>query len=310
MSCYLVTGGAGFIGSHLGDSLLQQGHSVRILDNFSTGKRSNCPLGAEIIEGDIADPMIVGKAMRGTDGCFHLAAVASVELGNHDWLGTHRTNLTGTIAVFDAARQAQDKGPIPVVYASSAAVYGNNPNVPLKESADKMPRSAYGADKLGCEQHALVAGLIHQVPTCGLRFFNVYGTRQDPSSPYSGVISIFCKRLKAGDLVIVYGDGSQTRDFIHVSDVVRSLTYAMSCASIKSPIYNVCTGKPTTILDLVEKIANILLITTKPRFESPSSGDILASVGDPSKACVELAFHAEVDLAVGLADTLSGLPHT
>jgi UDP-glucose 4-epimerase len=191
--------------------------------------------------------VIVGKAMHGADGCFHLAAVASVELGNRDWLGTHRTNLTGTITMFDAARRAQDRGPIPVVYASSAAVYGNNPNVPLEESADKMPRSAYGADKLGCEQHALVAGLIHHVPTCGLRFFNVYGTRQDPSSPYSGVISIFCKRLKAGDPIVIYSNGSQTRDFIHVSDVVRSLTSAMKCASIESPIYNVCTGKPTTI---------------------------------------------------------------
>src|SRR5918995_257016 len=146
MSCYLVTGGAGFIGSHLGDSLLQQGHSVRILDNFSTGKRSNCPLGAEIIEGDVADPMIVGKAMRGTDGCFHLAAVASVELGNHDWLGTHRTNLTGTIAVFDAARRANPRKPVPVVYASSAAIYGDNPQTPLAEVAAARPLSAYGAD--------------------------------------------------------------------------------------------------------------------------------------------------------------------
>jgi UDP-glucose 4-epimerase len=308
MSCYLVTGGAGFIGSHLGDTLLRQGHSVRILDNFSTGKRSNCPLGAEIIEGDVADPVIVEKAMRGADGCFHLAAVASVELGNRDWLGTHKTNLTGTIAVFDAARRAQHRGPVPVVYASSAAVYGDNPNVPLKESANKIPRSAYGADKLGCEQHALVAGLIHHVPTCGLRFFNVYGTRQDPSSPYSGVISIFCKRLKAGDPIVIYGDGLQTRDFIHVSDVVRALTSAMNCASTKNPIYNVCTGKPTNIVQLVEKIADILMVTTKPSFESPRSGDILASVGDPTKAIIELAFQADVDLTVGLMDTLSGFP--
>jgi len=198
MALYLVTGGCGFIGSHLVDELIRRGHLVRILDDLSTGQLSNVPIGTEVIRGDVADPETVAKVMQGTDGCFHLAAIASVERGNLDWLGTHRTNLTGAIAVFDAAGRTSRSGPVPVVYASSAAVYGDNPATPLGEEAATRPLSAYGADKLGCELHAFVAGKVHGVPTCGLRFFNVYGPRQDPRSPYSGVISIFCERLRAG----------------------------------------------------------------------------------------------------------------
>ena len=141
--------------------------------------------------------------MSQIDGCFHLAAIASVERSNLDWIGTHRTNLTGAITVFDAARRAKAAGSVPVVYASSAAVYGDNANIPLAETEAGKPLSAYGADKLGCEQHAFVAGKVHGLPTCGLRFFNAYGPRQDPASPYSGVISIFCNHLKAGQGITI-----------------------------------------------------------------------------------------------------------
>src|ERR1700760_1292517 len=153
MALYLVTGGAGFIGSHLVDALLARGDRVRVLDDLSTGKRENLDSRAVLTVGDVADAEAVAKAMDGVDGCFHLAAIASVELGNRDWLGTHRTNLTGAITVFDAARRAQPGRTVPVVYASSAAIYGDNPDLPLAETAAPRPMSAYGADKLGCELH-------------------------------------------------------------------------------------------------------------------------------------------------------------
>ena len=200
MALYLITGGCGFIGSHLAEDLLAQGHSVRVIDNLSTGKISNLPASrvptdCELVIGDITDKARLEQCFDGVDYCFHLAAIASVQLSNEDWAGTHQVNLTGSINVFDAARMRQ----VPVVYASSAAVYGDNAESPLTESAVLRPLTAYGADKLGSELHARVASFVHSVPTTGLRFFNVYGPRQDSSSPYSGVISIFAeKSIAAG----------------------------------------------------------------------------------------------------------------
>lgn len=307
MATYLITGGCGFIGSHLADALLAAGHAVRILDDLSTGRLANKPADGEFLLGDVADPEMVAEAMRGVDGCFHLAAVASVERGNLDWLGTHRTNLTGTITVFDAARRAAgSRGPIPVVYASSAAVYGDAA-VPITETTRTVPLSAYGADKLGCELHALVAGRVHGVPNCGLRFFNVYGARQDPASPYSGVISIFCDRLAAGRPITIFGDGQQTRDFVHVSDVVAALIAAMGHASVRSTVYNVCTGRATTVLHLATLIADILGVTPEIVYGAPRAGEIRDSLGDPSKAQQELGFQARTDLRTGLAATLEAL---
>lgn len=305
MGTFLVTGGCGFIGSHLADALVADGHAVRILDDLSTGRMENAPRGAEVIEGDIADPAAVAAAMQGVDGCFHLAAIASVERGNMDWLGTHRTNLTGTIAVFDAARHARAGGAAPVVYASSAAIYGDNPETPLSEVARARPLSAYGADKLGCEQHALVAGHVHGVPSFGLRFFNVYGPRQDPRSPYSGVISIFCERMKAGDGVTVFGDGQQTRDFVFVGDVVRATRAAMARASTAADVSNVCTGRATAVRELAELIADILGVPRRICHGPPRSGEIRHSLGDPSIATLKLGVVATVGLRDGLKATLS-----
>ncbi len=179
MSRYLVTGGAGFIGSHLVESLLAEGHVARVLDDLSTGQRENLPPAAELILGDVADPATTSAAMAGMDGCFHLAAIASVARAAEDWPGTHRVNLGGTVAVLDAARARR----VPVVFASSAAVYGDCADRPLTEAAPTHPLSAYGADKLGSELHAAVATGVFGVPTVGLRFFNVFGPRQDPDSP-------------------------------------------------------------------------------------------------------------------------------
>jgi UDP-glucose 4-epimerase len=309
MARYVVTGGCGFIGSHLADALIQQGHSVRILDNMSTGRIENKPTAAELFEGDVADANFVTRAMRGMDACFHLAAVASVERSNIAWSETHRTNLTGSINVFDAARHANPRFAIPVVYASSAAVYGDNLNMPLSEASTTHPVSAYGADKLGSEQHGFVAWHVHGVPTCGLRFFNVYGPRQDPASPYSGVISIFCDRLQSGRGIAISGDGNQSRDFIFVGDVVRALLAAMKHATSEGRVFNVCTGRPTTIREMVEAIADTLEITPEIAYAPPRQGDIRVSCGDPSSARAVLGFEARISLAEGLMWTLLPSSH-
>jgi UDP-glucose 4-epimerase len=306
MASYLVTGGCGFIGSHLADALVQRGDAVRILDDLSSGKRENVPACASLIEGDVADPATVAMAARGIDGIFHLAAVASVERANQDWLGAHRTNLTGAITVLDAARRASVGGaPVPVVYASSAAVFGANQHMPLSENSATRPLSAYGADKLGCEHHAYVAGYVHGVPTCGLRLFNVYGPRQDPHSPYSGVISIFCERLTAGLPVTVYGDGEQYRDFVYVSDVVRALLAAMRGAALPGAVFNVCTGRATSLLALAATIGALLSVAPRVEHAAPRKGDVRASLGDPARCRKALGFSAIVALREGLARTLA-----
>jgi UDP-glucose 4-epimerase len=303
VSIFLVTGGCGFIGSHLCAALAARGDSVRVLDNLSTGSVDNLTPGAEFIRGDVADAETVRAATEGVDGCFHLAAVASVERGVQDWLGTHRSNLSGTITVLDAARPRC----VPVVYASSAAVYGDQSVLPIAEDAPKRPLSAYGADKLGCEQHALVAGLVHDVPTFGLRFFNVFGPRQDPRSPYSGVISIFCDRLTRGEGVDVYGDGEQTRDFVFVADVVAALLAGMSAASTRAPVCNVCSGKPTSVLVLAQTIASVCGVTPVVRHRSPRSGEIRHSLGDPARLRAELGLGSPCELRDGLEEVVGWL---
>jgi UDP-glucose 4-epimerase len=307
---YLLTGGCGFIGSHLAAALLARGDQVRILDDLSTGSRANLAPGAELVVGDVSDPVTVAAAMAGVDGCFHLAAIASVERGVREWLLTHRVNLSGTIAVFDAARATSEThaaGPIPVVYASSAAVYGEQETLPITEEAPKTPLSAYGADKLGCEQQAKVAGHVHGVPTMGLRFFNVYGPRQDPKSPYSGVISIFCDRLSAREPVKVFGDGSQTRDFIYVADIVAGLLAAMQAADTSAPVLNLCTGQPTSVLELARLVAALCNAPHALDHAPPRSGEIRHSVGAPDRARAMLGLGAPTPLREGLAATLAWL---
>jgi UDP-glucose 4-epimerase len=300
----LVTGGCGFIGSHLSAALIARGDRVRVLDDLSTGSRANLAPGAELVTGDITDPAAVRAAFDGAEACVHLAAIASVERGVKEWQATHRVNLSGTIAVFDAAREA---GGVPVVYASSAAVYGEQEKLPIEEDAPKVPLSAYGADKLGCEQHARVAGHVHGIPTLGLRFFNVFGPRQDPRSPYSGVISIFCDRLVAGEPVGITGDGGQTRDFIAVGDVVAGLLAGLRAASTAAPVVNLCTGRATSVRDLAGAIASLAGVTgaaAEPRHLPPRSGEIRHSVGSPAKARALLGLGEPISLEEGLASVI------
>jgi len=305
VATYLVTGGAGFIGSHLCDALVRRGDTVRVLDDLSTGSRANLPPGVALIEADVADPDAVRAAIEGVDGAFHLAAIASVARGVTDWLGTHRANLTGTITLLDAIHRRG--GPVPVVYASSAAVYGDCPTVPIGEDAERHPLSAYGADKYACELHARVAGHVHGIPTAGLRFFNVYGPRQDPRSPYSGVISIFCERVARGAPIDVFGDGEQTRDFVFVADVVAALLAAMQCPSAAAPVFNVCTGTPTSVLDLARTIADLAGTTLNMRHLAPRAGEIRHSIGNPQRARAALGLGEPLPLRAGLRKVLDWL---
>ena len=302
---FLVTGGAGFIGSHLAAALLAEGHAVRVLDDLSTGHRANLAPEAELIEGCITDAARVREALDGVDGCFHLAAIASVERGVQAWVGTHRVNLTGTITILDALRRRSGDGRVPMVYASSAAVYGDCTDLPIRESAERQPLSAYGADKLGCELHARVASHVHGIPTAGLRFFNVYGPRQDPRSPYSGVISIFCERIAADAPIAIFGDGQQTRDFVYVTDVIRALLAAMALKPADSPVFNVCTGIPTSVAGLADLIAELAGKPLRAHTKPPRAGEIRHSLGQMEAADRVLGTRDRVALRTGLAEVLA-----
>ena len=302
MAIYLVTGGAGFIGSHLADALLAAGHEVRILDDLSTGRRANLDPRATLTEADICDTAALTRALDGADGCFHLAAIASVARGNEEWLVTHHANLTGTICVLDACRSRR----LPVVYASSAAVYGDVGDAVATEALAPRPRTAYGADKYGCELHAAVGWGVHGVPSFGMRFFNVYGPRQDPSSPYSGVISIFADRISRGLPLTLHGDGGQTRDFVFVADVVAHLLAAMGALATAPGAFvtNVCTGRETSVRRLAEVLADLSGKPLTLQDGPVRAGDIRRSVGDPASAAERLGIQAETTLDAGLAALL------
>jgi len=311
LSIYAITGGAGFIGSHLADALLGAGYGVRILDDFSTGRIDNVDERCEVIRGDVCDPAVVRRALLGVSGCFHLAAIASVARGNEDWIGTHRVNLGGTVNVLDAARRL---GGVPVVYASSAAVYGRVEGV-ADERTLASPLTAYGADKRGCELHARAGSLVHGVPSLGFRFFNVYGPRQDPDSPYSGVISIFSKAIAEGRSIKIFGTGEQTRDFIFVGDIVAFLLAGMNALRdgrdgpgwAGGLVLNACTGRETSVLEMAGVIGDLLGCTLSMERGPARPGDIGRSVGSPDLAAALLGLSARTPLRDGLAATLAGL---
>jgi UDP-glucose 4-epimerase len=300
MPLFLITGGAGFIGSHLADHLLGIGHRVRVLDDFSTGKAENLDPRCEMIEGDVADPDAVRRSFSGTDGCFHLAAIASTERSIRDPIGTSRVNLGGTLTILDAAATQGGK---PVVYASSAAVYGEPVADPSRETDRCAPLTPYGADKLGCELHSAIVWRLHRTPNIGLRFFNVYGPRQDPSSPYSGVISRFLVAAAAGRPLTIRGDGLQVRDFVFVEDVANHLWAAMYCVRARpgSAVLNVCTGVPSSIIDLAEMVSALYGGHPGHSFAPARTGDIRRSVGSPEMAIAELGIRASTRLDAGLA---------
>ncbi|MBF0295141.1 MAG: NAD-dependent epimerase/dehydratase family protein [Magnetococcales bacterium] len=304
MAIWLITGGCGFIGSHLADALIARGDTVRILDDLSTGKREQVDPRCTVIVNDVAREGVAAHALEGVDGCWHLAAIASVTRSNTAWVETHQVNLTGTIRLLEAARRVRPGAPLPVVYASSAAVYGANDRLPLAETAITCPLTAYGADKLGSELHARVAGHVHGVPTIGFRFFNVYGPRQDPASPYSGVISIFADRITRRQPITLFGDGTQTRDFVYVGDVVRFLLKGMERATTSASVFNVCTGRRTSILELAHTLFRLRGHEVPIHHAPPRAGEIPHSLGDPEPAAAALGIRADMALEAGLQRTL------
>lgn len=307
MARILVTGGCGFIGSHLVSRLLEMGHEVRVLDDLSSGDRSRLSRHAAFHGGSVLDAELLAHAIAGADACVHLAAIASVERSHREWAATSRVNLGGTVAVFDAALRARGTGPIPVVYASSAAVYGSGGTTPLREDRACRPTSAYGADKLGGEVHARIAHAVHGLPTTGLRFFNVYGPRQEPGSDYSGVISVFADRLLHRGGIRVHGDGEQVRDFVYVGDVVDAIVAALGRVPSEPWIGNVCTGRGTSINALSETLARLVGIPLERHFAPARAGDIRVSVGDPARLRTDLGIDCATPIESGLRDTLAWL---
>jgi UDP-glucose 4-epimerase len=299
----LVTGGAGFIGSHIVEELLRRGDTVRILDNFSTGLRNNLEgflENVEILEGDLRDGDKVKKAVRDVEQVFHLAAFISVPQSMSDPEACFATNVGGTVTLLEAARQA---GCRKVVLSSSTAVYGDTDVFPTTEETPLCPLSPYALSKQVNELYARLYTRVLGMQVTALRYYNVYGPRQRPDSDYAAAIPIFVRQLAAGKSITIFGDGKQSRDFIFVKDVVRAnLLAADSDAAGDS--YNVCTGHETTLLDLLEELSEVAPHSPQVRFDAPRSGDIYRSIGSPEKAAAALGFRAETSLAKGLAQTV------
>lgn len=298
MTTVLVTGGAGFIGSHTVDLLLEQNLSVRVLDNFSNGSRNNLPGNnpqLEIIEGDITHTADVNEAMQGVDKCIHLAAQVSVVSSVEDASFSAQQNILGYVNVIEAIRKNNVSR---LVYASSAAVYGNPVELPLPENALLAPESPYGLEKKVNEQYAELFLNLHNMSACGMRFFNVYGPRQDPKSPYAGVIALFVERIRNKQALTIFGDGLQTRDFVFVHDVARTIV-----AALKSDFNGACnvgTGKTVTLLQLIEVLEELCGWQVEKSFNAPREGDIVHSSAVVERMNKELGFSAQVNLHEGL----------
>jgi len=299
---YLVTGGAGFIGSHIVRTLLEQGQEVKVLDNFSTGKRENIAdfeKKIELIEGDLLDASKVTEAVRGVDIIFHEAAFVSVPQSMDEPQNCLDVNVTGTSMLFDAARRAGVKR---AVFATSAAVYGDSTEMPLTEETPLRPLSPYAASKRVDEIYGQLYTTSFGLDVVALRYFNVYGPRQRPDSMYAAAVPIFIRRLLDGKGVTIYGDGGQTRDLINVRDVVRANLVASEHPAAPGQIFNICTGIETRIIDLVEVLQDLFPSAPAPIFAEPRPGDIYRSIGSPQKAADLIGFRAEVTLDQGLKE--------
>jgi len=295
----LVTGGAGFIGSHIVDRLLKDGHEVIVLDDLSTGKRENLQQNEKLqfVEGDIRDFDTVAQCMQGIDWVFHKAAVASVPKTVNDPVGSSAVNYQGTLHVLEAARQNSVQR---VVFASSAALYGDEPTLPKVESMLPVTLSPYAVDKLASEYACGMYSKLYGLETVSLRYFNVYGPRQDPSSPYSGVISIFADRLNTGTTPTIYGDGEQTRDFVFVADVVEANMRALTQDVAIGQVINIATGNKVTLNELLNTFCEIKRVAFDAEYGEPRLGDIRESYANVDKAVNILGWNASVKLDQGL----------
>ncbi len=305
----LVTGGAGFIGSHLLEQLLADGARCRVLDNLSTGKRDNLPRAPqlEFIHDDIRDPQAARAAVAGIDAVVHLAAVASVQASIDDPLATHASNFDGTLNLLEAARQA---GVRRFVFASSAAVYGDNEELPITETAAPCPLTPYAVDKLASEYYLQFYARQHGLDATAFRFFNIFGPRQDPSSPYSGVISIFADRLARAAPVTIFGDGLQTRDFVYVGDLAQLLARALTMTTLSGRVINVGRGRQSTLLDLIAALEAISGRRLERNHAPARPGDIRHSCADTALLRQLFGTVPETDLTTGLAALLDKKPET
>lgn len=303
----LITGGAGFIGSHLTDALLAKGYAVRVLDNLSTGKRSNLPLSnpnLQLIEGDVADAALVAQAVQGCWGVVHLAAVASVQASVDDPVRTHQSNFIGTLNVCEAMRLAGVKR---VLFASSAAVYGNNgEGASIDEDTPKAPLTPYASDKLASEYYLDFYRRAHGLLPVVFRFFNIYGPRQDPSSPYSGVISIFAERAQKGLPIAVFGDGEQTRDFFFVSDLVKLLVQGLESGPVAEGAINVGLNQATSLNQILAALAQVLGKLPEVSYQPARAGDIRHSRANNQRLLSGFEMPQATAIEVGLAQLLKG----
>ena len=301
----LVTGGGGFIGSHLVHALTSQGQRVRVLDNFSTGLRSNLQTvhpAPEFVEGDLGDADTVNRATAGVNVVYHLAALASVQRSVENPVNTHRVCATGTLNVLDAARRS---GVRRVVYAASSSAYGGLSSAEGQtEDAPLRPLSPYAAAKLTGELYAEAFTATYGLETVRVRFFNIFGPRQRSDSPYSGVIAIFIAAMAAGRTPIVHGDGLQSRDFTYVDNAVQALQKAASAPGVSGKVYNIGTGSSITILDLVASLNRLLGSKLVPQHAPTRAGDVRYSKADISRAHRELGYEPNVSFDVGLERTL------
>lgn len=299
---YLITGGAGFIGSHIADTLLQNGKEVRIFDNFSSGKKENLQgLDVEIIEGDLRNESDVTKAAKNIDIIFHEAAFVSVPESMEKPQECLDVNVTGTSLLFESARRS---GVRRVVVASSAAVYGDSEAYPLSEDTPLRQLSPYAVSKRIDEMYAELFTNQFGLEVVALRYFNVYGPRQRPDSMYAAAVPIFIRRILDNKPITVYGDGGQTRDLVNVKDVVQANLLASEHPNAPGKIFNVCTGVETKLLDLLDILYQIFPNAPKHIHAEPRAGDIYRSIGTPKKIMATLGFKPQVSLADGLAEAV------
>ena len=303
MAHFLVTGGAGFIGSHLAEELVKRGHRVRVADALVTGKRSNLDhlSGVEFLEGDLADLPFARQAVDGVDVVLHQAAIPSVPRSVADPLTSHRSNVEATLNVLVAARDARISR---LVFAGSSSAYGNTATLPKHEAMPSDPLSPYALQKVVGEQYLQMFTRLYGLETVTTRYFNVYGPRQDPSSPYSGVISLFATALLEGRAPTIYGDGEQTRDFTYVADVVDGVLRASEAAGVSGETINVAAGGRISLNRLFETMRTLVGAKVEPTYAASRTGDVRDSQADVSKAKRLLGFEPRVPLEEGLRQTM------
>lgn len=304
MSRYLVTGGAGFIGSHLAEEVVKRGEVVRVLDNFLTGKRENIAHlldKIELVEGDIRDFEVCQRAVDGMDFVLHQAALTSVPRSVEDPLLANEINIRGTLNLLLASKEAKVKK---FILASSSSVYGDDPHFPKKENNEGKPLSPYAVTKRVGEMYCQVFSLIYGVSTVILRYFNIFGPRQDPFSQYAAAIPIFISRMLRGERPMIFGDGEQSRDFTYVANVVQANILAVKAQAVSGEIFNIACGKKTTINSLTEKINKLLRKKITPLYTDLRPGDIRHSFADISKARKILKYEPVVSFEEGLKETI------